>query len=402
MIGAQDGAETIAAWIEVEPPAEAAAEHEGCRIVLRSWQASALPVDDSRGLLERRASLDREVAELTARLDAEQRIITVDSDSPELQALAAAMAEGGGRPFTAFVSPEGHGNQALHWRMLDGAPVSVPGSSRDWRIVLLPLARPGAEPVGFELLLVSDQPPPVATAPPLDTPRRASPDTVGADLAPVLRQPISRIVANAETIRSRLAGPLPDAYADYAAEIANAGRLLLGLLNDLADLEIVEADGFVTSPDRIDLAEVSRQAAGILGVRAQEKDIAVQVPPLSENFPVVAEFRRVLQVLINLLGNAIRYAPEGSMVQVRLEREHDRARVIVADQGPGLSPDDQAIVFEKFERLGRTGDGGSGLGLYISRRLARAMGGELWVESTLGEGACFILEVPADVSLGAS
>jgi signal transduction histidine kinase len=69
---------------------------------------------------------------------------------------------------------------------------------------------------------------------------------------------------------------------------------------------------------------------------------------------------------------------------------------MVQDEGPGLSQDDQAIIFDKFERLGRSGDGGSGLGLYISRRLARAMAGDLRVESEPGQGACFILEVPAD------
>ena len=75
-----------------------------------------------------------------------------------------------------------------------------------------------------------------------------------------------------------------------------------------------------------------------------------------------------------------------------------RARLIVADQGPGLSDAQQLKVFEKFERLGRSGeDGGSGLGLYISRRLARAMGGDLLVESAPGQGARFVLEVPADL-----
>jgi len=396
MIGAQDGTETIQAWVEVEPVADQNEMADGCRIVLRSWHATALVPDDANGLLERRAVIDREVAELSARLDGQRRILAVASDSAELQELAMAMRHGLGRPFTEFVSPEGHGTQELHWRMLDGAPVTVTGSARDWRIVLLALGRPGAEPVGFELLLVSDQPPPAA---PL-LPAQANPPKphggIGADLAPVLRQPISRIVANAETIRTRLAGPLPDAYADYAAEIANAGRLLLGLLDDLGDLEAVESEVFTTAPDRIDLAEVARQAAGILGVRAREKGIVVEAPAPGEQLPAIAEFRRVLQVLINLIGNAIRYAPEGSHIWVRLDRDEDRARVIVVDQGPGLSVDDQAIVFEKFERLGRSGDGGSGLGLYISRRLARAMGGDLWVESVPGEGACFILDVPAD------
>jgi signal transduction histidine kinase len=110
--------------------------------------------------------------------------------------------------------------------------------------------------------------------------------------------------------------------------------------------------------------------------------------------PPIAEFRRVLQVLINLLTNAIRYSPDGSQVWIRLEgeegpRPRDRCR-----SGTGAVRGDQGRVFEKFERLGRSGDGGSGLGLYISRRLARAMGGDLTVESAQGQGARFILEVP--------
>ena len=166
-------------------------------------------------------------------------------------------------------------------------------------------------------------------------------------------------------------------------------------MEDLADLEVVEANDFSTAPDRIDLADVARQAAGILGVRAREKGIALDPPKPGESLPAVAEFRRVLQILINLVTNAIRYSPDNSQVWIRLEDGGDRARVTVADQGPGLTDGDQARVFEKFERLGRTGDGGSGLGLYISRRLARAMGGELSVESAPGQGARFTLEVPA-------
>jgi hypothetical protein len=406
-ISAHDGAEAITAWVEVEPQATAEAVEEGCRIVMRSWQSAPLPADDTREVLDRRALIDREVAELSARLDADQRILTVASDSAELRDLAAAMEAGIGRPFTEYLAPKARGPQVLHWRMLDGAPIRVEGSPRDWRIVLLPWGQPGAEPSGFELLLVSDEPSPVPGSSAARKAPGPMPDSgaisrpfVGAGLAPVLRQPIARIVANAETIRTRLAGPLPDAYADYAAEIANAGRLLLGLLEDLSDLEAVEAAGFKTAPDPIDLAEVARQAAGILGVRAREKAIAVAAPQPSDHLPAIAEFRRVLQVLINLVGNAIRYSPEGSHIALTLELEGDCARVIVADQGPGLPSKDQAIVFEKFERLGRSGDGGSGLGLYISRRLARAMGGDLRVESVPGEGARFILEVPADLGTG--
>jgi signal transduction histidine kinase len=114
--------------------------------------------------------------------------------------------------------------------------------------------------------------------------------------------------------------------------------------------------------------------------------------------PAIAEFRRVLQILLNLVGNAIRYSPPESQVWLRLEGFGARARVIVADQGPGMSAEQQARVFDKYERLGRSSeDGGSGLGLYISRRLARAMGGELTVESAPGQGARFVLDLPADL-----
>ncbi|QYU69781.1 ATP-binding protein [Leptolyngbya sp. 15MV] len=113
--------------------------------------------------------------------------------------------------------------------------------------------------------------------------------------------------------------------------------------------------------------------------------------------PVLAigEFRRVLQVLLNLIGNAISYSPEGSTVTVRVRRKKEMARISVEDEGPGLSAQQQAAVFDKFERLGRGGDGGSGLGLYISRRLALAMGGTLQVRSKPGEGARFTLALPA-------
>lgn len=394
VVNAQDGSDAISAWVEVQP------EGAGCAIRVRSWQTGALPSEDGAVAERRRIEIDRHLAELTAYLDAGQRILAANSEGGELAAVTAAMNGAVGAVWTDFLPPETVTHQQpLHWRLLDGARVVVPGSHREWRVALIPHRQPGFEPAGFELLLISDQPAasadavvPAAPVPP-PAPRRS---LVGRDLAPVLKQPIARIVANAETIRTRLAGPLPDAYAEYAGEIASAGTLLLGLLEDMADLEAVESEGFRTVPDQIDLSEVARQAAGILSVRAREKGIAIAAPGPDQQLPALAEFRRVLQVLLNLIGNAIRYAPENSHIAIELEAHGPRARVIVADQGPGLSPEQQARVFDKFERLGRSGDGGSGLGLYISRRLARAMEGDLTVESVPGEGARFILDVPFD------
>lgn len=394
-ITAQDGSDLVTAWVEVEPLRSGG--EEGCDIHLLSWQSTPIPPEDGAAAEQRRHALDRHLAELCVQLDAQQRVLAVTCDAADLTEAAHALEAGIGRSWVEVLVPENVTHQQpLHWRLLDGVRVTVPGSQRRWRVALVPRQRPGFDPSGFEMLLLSDEPAQAAPAPAEPAPEPARRSVVGQDIAPALRQPIARIIANAETIRTRLAGPLPEAYADYAGEIASAGKLLLDLLDDLADLEVVESADFTTVPEPIDLSEVARQAAGILGVRAREKSIRIDVPAADQTLPAVAEFRRVLQVLLNLIGNAIRYAPDHSQIWISLEGHAGRAQVVVADQGPGLSEDQQARIFEKFERLGRSGDGGSGLGLYISRSLARAMGGDLSVESAPGQGARFILELPAE------
>lgn len=397
-VNAQDGIEAITAWVEVDP----LGGEPGCEIRLRSWQSAAPPPEEGGEAERRRLAIDRHLSELSVQLDAGQHVLAVAGDAagtaPDLAEATRALKGAVGRLWSEVLAPINLTHQQpLHWRLLDGIGVSVPGSVRPWRVSLLPYGRPGFAPSGYELLLLSDE----AAAPfvPETTPSLAlsgQRSLVGEDLAPALRQPIARIIANAETIRTRLAGPLPDAYAEYAGEIASAGTLLLGLLEDMADLEAVEAEEFRTAADAIDLAEVARQAAGILNVRAQEKGIVVTAPGLEQGLPAVAEFRRVLQILLNLIGNAIRYSPEHSRVWIELDDAGGQARLTIADEGSGLTPQQQARVFDKFERLGRSGDGGSGLGLYISRRLARAMGGDLSVESPPGQGARFTLELPVE------
>lgn len=389
-IRAQDDQERFSAWVEVAPDEQGG----GCTIGVSDWQAS--PLADSGGpeAAERRAGIARQLAGLSARLGPRQELLAVDIHDDGLDPAARLMRTGLGRPWTDFVEIEGNAHeQPMHWRLLDGAMLRLEGSGRRWKAHLVPLgpAEPGA--LGFELYLVAEETG-EEQSPDLRPAQSEPPAAIGREIAPVLRQPIARIIANAETIRSQLAGPLSEDYSSYAADIASAGEHLLALVDDLADLEVVEDEQFATASERIDLADLARRAAGILGVRAQERDIAIDVPKPGESAPAMGEFRRVLQVLLNLLGNAIRYSPEGSQVWLRAESEGGRARVVVADQGEGLSPDQQVRAFDKFERLGRSGDGGSGLGLYISRRLARAMGGDLMVDSAPGQGARFILELP--------
>ena len=392
-IRAQDDHEQVSAWVEVSPSTEG----EGCTIGVSNWQAAPLSEVDGDEAARRRAGIARHLAELSVRLGPEQEVVSANTDTPELADLAERMNQGRGRPWTEFVAPEGNASdQPLHWRLLDGARVSIEGSDRHWKAHLVPLGVPEPGSAGFELHLVADEAPTMPEVQVFQEEQRpAFSAAIGREIAPVLRQPIARIIANAETIRTQLAGPLAEEYSNYAADISSAGEHLLALLDDLADLEVVEDDQFTTAPDRIDLADLARRAAGILGVRAQERGIGIDAPKADESVPAIGEFRRVLQVLLNLVGNAIRYSPEGSVVWLRVEQDGDRARIVVADQGEGLSEAQQARVFEKFERLGRSGDGGSGLGLYISRRLARAMDGDLTVESAPGQGARFVLELPS-------
>ena len=211
-----------------------------------------------------------------------------------------------------------------------------------------------------------------------------------------LRRPLGRIVANAETIAGQLDGPIRTDYTRYASDIALAGRHLLDLIDDLADLQAVERQNFTVASEHVDLADVARRASGLLTMKAKERGIRIDAPHSDEKAPAIGEFRRVLQILINLIGNAVRYGPDDAMVWVRVDSDEHMARVTVADQGPGISGEDQVRLFEKFERLGRTDSGGSGLGLYISRRLAQAMGGDISVDSAPGQGARFTLSLPLD------
>ena len=210
-----------------------------------------------------------------------------------------------------------------------------------------------------------------------------------------LRVPLARIIANADDMAAQNSGPLTDDYVAYAGDIAAAGRHLLGLVDDLSDLQAVERPGFAVDAERLDLADVARRAASLLGVRAADSRVRIDAPDLGEPLWAKADFRRALQIMVNLVGNAVRYSPEGSAVWIRAEQEGDIAALIVADQGKGIDQADQDRIFEKFERVDPNEPGGSGLGLYISRRLARAMGGDINVDSAPGFGARFVLTLPA-------
>jgi signal transduction histidine kinase len=202
----------------------------------------------------------------------------------------------------------------------------------------------------------------------------------------VLRSPLDRIIASAERIVERADGPLRSDYANYGNDIAAAARHLLSVVCSMSEDP--------THGHRpIDLAALAAEAVVMIESSAEERQIRIE-PEMSESLPASGQERGVIQILVNLIGNAVRHSPEGGTVRLAFARTQGTASVTVSDEGPGIDPADQQRIFERFERAGED-EGGTGLGLAISRRLARSMGGDVTLESAPGAGARFTLTLPS-------
>jgi signal transduction histidine kinase len=201
----------------------------------------------------------------------------------------------------------------------------------------------------------------------------------------VLRSPLDRIIESAERIVDRAEGPLRSDYASYGNDIAAAARHLLSVLTSMS-AEPAQAQR------SIDLAALAAEAVVMLDSSADERNVTIE-PEGSDSLPASGEERAVIQILVNLLGNAIRHSPQGGTIRLLFLRTAGTASVTVADEGPGVAAADQQRIFERFERA-HPREGGTGLGLAISRRLARSMGGDVTLDSEPGEGARFTLTLP--------
>lgn len=394
------GRQEIVAWASVHP-----GEPE---TIVRLSQIEARASITATGPIPSQFAL-RLQAEAWLHVDADNVIISgqctpaLAAQQPQLPAQLQRVL--GGR-WSAFLQPAEDSDlitlyqrgQLPAWQMLDGAVMaSTETPSQRWIARIFALDHNAM----FEwLLLPVDGLAVTALARTTayegaETAETDAPTRLFADqVAPALRGPVGRIMANAQTIRDRANGPLRQDYVSYAGNIADAAEHLLALIDDASALEEVDNPDETLDIHVLDLVDVARRACGLLAMKAAARDIRLDCPKEDESVMCRGDFRRILQILLNLLGNAIRYSPESSMVWLRAEEDGDVSRLIVSDQGSGLSREQQARVFNKFERLGRSDDGGSGLGLYIARRLARAMEGDIIIDSAPGQGARFIVELP--------
>ena len=202
----------------------------------------------------------------------------------------------------------------------------------------------------------------------------------------VLRSPLDRIIESAERIVERADGPLRSDYASYGNDIAAAARHLLSVLTSMSEEPAL-------SNHSIDLAALAAEAVVMIDSSAEERSVLIELVR-TEALEAKGEERAVIQILVNLIGNAIRYSPKNGRIMVGFSRAGAAASVFVQDEGPGVAAADQQRIFERFERA-HPKDGGTGLGLAISRRLARSMGGDVTLDSAPGEGARFTLTLPA-------
>ena len=202
----------------------------------------------------------------------------------------------------------------------------------------------------------------------------------------VLRAPLDRIIESAERIVERSEGPLRSDYASYGSDIAAAARHLLSVLSAMGD-ESARAQSAV------DLTALVAEAVIMLDSSAEERNVKIETEG-GDSLPARGEQRAVIQILVNLIGNAIRHSPDNGRIRLIFARAATNASVSVSDEGPGVPAADQQRIFERFERAHEK-ESGTGLGLAISRRLARSMGGDVTLDSEPGEGARFTLTLPA-------
>ena len=223
-----------------------------------------------------------------------------------------------------------------------------------------------------------------------------------ASMSHELRTPLNAIIGFAEAMQMQVFGEIQPHYVAYANDIVTAGYHLLGLINDVLDVSVIETGEVNLSVEAISLAPLVDQARSLLLLRAEAKRIDLSAVRCDPSVRIRADERRALQILVNLLTNAVKFTPEGGRIGLDVARQPGSPPFVaftVWDTGAGIAPENHERVFEKFQQcVGDTYSGkpeGTGLGLHISRRLARLMGGDIQLDSALGKGARFTVLLPA-------
>jgi signal transduction histidine kinase len=217
-----------------------------------------------------------------------------------------------------------------------------------------------------------------------------------ANMSHELRTPLNAVLGYAEMIQDGIYGEVPAKIQDVLERVQNNGRHLLGLINDVLDLSKIEAGQLTLAPTDYSMRELALGVVGATEALAAEKKLAIAVEVPKDLPAARGDERRITQVLMNLVGNAIKFTEAGS-VTIRAKVEGGSFLVAVSDTGVGIADEDRQRIFEEFQQVDSSSTrkkGGTGLGLAISRRIVELHGGRIWVESTPGQGSTFAFTLP--------
>ena len=220
-----------------------------------------------------------------------------------------------------------------------------------------------------------------------------------ANMSHELRTPLNAILGYTELILDDIYGETPEKMRGVLDRIQRNGKHLLGLINDVLDLSKIEAGQLTLALAEYSVKDVVHNVFSAVESLANEKKLALRVE-MPKDLPVGrGDERRLTQVLLNLVGNAIKFTDQGE-VAVKASANNGAYTLAVCDTGPGISTADQAKLFQEFQQADNSitkKKGGTGLGLAISRRIVEMHGGRIWVESSPGHGSTFAFMLPVTV-----
>jgi signal transduction histidine kinase/CheY-like chemotaxis protein len=230
----------------------------------------------------------------------------------------------------------------------------------------------------------------------LDTANRHKSEFL-ASMSHELRTPLNAIIGFSEVLLERLFGDLTAKQEEYLRDILDSGRHLLSLINDILDLSKVEAGRMELELGRFSLSEALENGLTMVRERASRHGIVLSLEVEPAIDVIEADERKVKQIVFNLLSNAVKFTPDGGQVSITAGLDGDGVRITVWDTGLGIAPEDQERIFEEFQQVGGLDAPrreGTGLGLALARRFVELHGGQISVESAVGQGSRFTFTLP--------
>jgi signal transduction histidine kinase len=217
-----------------------------------------------------------------------------------------------------------------------------------------------------------------------------------AGMSHELRTPLAAIMGYSDLLETEVVGSLSDRQKGFMRRIKAGARHLTGIIDEILTFSRLEAGREAIYAERVDPAAIAADALALVEPQGHLKGLAIRIDVPETPVDAVSDAGKLRQILVNLLGNAVKFTDAGE-VELRVRSDDGTVRFQICDTGPGIPPEFLERVFEPFTQVDSSTTrlkGGTGLGLPVSRRLARLLGGDLEVESTVGEGSCFTLTVP--------